>query len=205
LSLQGECGSCWAFSATGAIEGAWFLKHNRAFNLSEQQLMDCSGPEGDESCNGGLMDDAFQFVIDNKGIATEECYPYQALDQASCNQTCKSVASIASFKDVPFNESNANDDVPLMVAIQFGPVSVAIEADQPVFQSYTGGVINDTSCGIQLDHGVLLVGYGNDAKYGSFWTIKNSWGEEWGEKGFGRIARTQNMCGINTEASYVMV
>jgi len=201
---QGQCGSCWSFSTTGSVEGAWFLAKNNLTSLSEQQLMDCSQKEGNQSCEGGLMDDAFQFIIDNKGICSEASYPYKAVDE-KCQTTCTPVATISSFADVAFDEKNPNDDTALMAAVQKGPVSIAIEADQPIFQMYTGGVISGPSCGTQLDHGVLLVGYGTDAKLGDYWIVKNSWNAQWGEKGYVRLARGQNECGMNSAASQPIV
>jgi len=200
---QGQCGSCWSFSATGSIEGAVFLKTGNLTSLSEQQLMDCSHPEGDDSCEGGLMDDAFQFVLDNKGICAESDYPYKAKDE-KCQKTCKTVSTITSFADVDFDEKKPTDETALMAAVQLGPVSIAIEADKPIFQLYTGGVItNAKSCGTDLDHGVLIVGYGTDAATNvDYWLVKNSWGPKWGEKGFVRLARNMNMCGLNSAASY---
>jgi len=202
---QGQCGSCWSFSATGSIEGAVFLKSGNLTSLSEQQLMDCSHPEGDDSCEGGLMDDAFQFVLDNKGICAEADYPYKAKDE-KCVKTCKSVSTITSFADVDFDEKKPTDETALMAAVQLGPVSIAIEADKPIFQLYTGGVItNAKSCGTDLDHGVLIVGYGTDAATNvDYWLVKNSWGPKWGEKGFVRLARNMNMCGLNSAASYAI-
>jgi len=202
---QGQCGSCWSFSATGSMEGAWFLSNGNLTSLSEQQLMDCSGPEGDESCEGGLMDDAFQFVIDNKGICAEADYPYKAVDE-KCQTTCQTVVTISSFVDVFYDEKNPNNETALFAAIQLGPVSIAIEADKPIFQLYNGGVITGTQCGTDLDHGVLIVGYGTDAKAGDYWIVKNSWGQSWGiESGYVRLARNQNECGLNSAASYPVV
>jgi cathepsin L len=197
---QGQCGSCWSFSTTGSVEGAWFIAKNNLTSLSEQQLMDCSQKEGNMSCEGGLMDDAFQFIIDNKGICAEADYPYKAVDE-KCQTTCTPVATISAFADVAFDTKNPNDDTALMAAVQKGPVSIAIEADQPIFQMYTGGVISGPSCGTQLDHGVLLVGYGTDSKLGDYWIVKNSWNANWGEKGYVRLARGQNECGMNSAAS----
>jgi cathepsin L len=201
---QGQCGSCWSFSTTGSVEGAWFIAKNNLTSLSEQQLMDCSQKEGNMSCEGGLMDDAFQFIIDNKGICAEADYPYKAVDE-KCQTTCTTVATISSFADVAFDTKNPNDDTALMAAVQKGPVSIAIEADQPIFQMYTGGVISGPSCGTQLDHGVLLVGYGTDSKLGDYWIVKNSWNAQWGEKGYVRLARGQNECGMNSAASMPVV
>jgi C1A family cysteine protease len=198
---QGQCGSCWSFSATGSIEGAVYLKRGNLTSLSEQQLMDCSHPEGDDSCEGGLMDDAFQFVLDNKGICAEADYPYKAKDE-KCVKTCKVVSTISSFVDVAFDSKHPTDESALMAAVNIGPVSIAIEADQPVFQLYTGGVITK-GCGTSLDHGVLIVGYGTDSTTNvDYWLVKNSWGAKWGEKGYVRLARNANVCGLNMVASY---
>jgi len=199
---QGQCGSCWSFSATGSIEGAVQIKTGKLISLSEQQLMDCSVPEGDQSCEGGLMDDAFQFVLDNKGICAEADYPYVAKDE-TCKKTCKTVSTIKGFVDVPTDPTNPNNETALMAAAMLGPVSIAIEADQPVFQLYTGGVITSKACGTALDHGVLIVGWGTDATTNvDYWIVKNSWGNKWGEMGYVRLARNQNECGLNSMSSY---
>jgi len=200
---QGQCGSCWSFSATGSIEGAVQIKSGKLISLSEQQLMDCSRAEGDDSCEGGLMDDAFQFVLDNKGICTETDYPYVAKDETPCRTTCKSASTITGFKDVAYDPSHPNDETALMAAVLVGPVSIAIEADQAVFQLYTGGVITSKACGTNLDHGVLIVGFGTDnATNVDYWLVKNSWGAAWGEKGYVRLARNMNECGLNMMSSY---
>jgi len=199
---QGQCGSCWSFSATGSVEGAVFLKTKKLVSLSEQQLMDCSVPEGDNSCEGGLMDDAFQFILDNKGICEESAYPYVAKDEA-CKKTCKSVSTITGFADVKYNPQKPNDETALMAAVMIQPVSIAIEADQSVFQLYNGGVITSSACGTNLDHGVLIIGYGTDNKTNvDYWLVKNSWGNKWGESGYVRLARNQNECGLNMMSSY---
>lgn len=202
---QGSCGSCWAFSATGSAEGAWYIAKNKLVSLSEQQLMDCSKAEGNMSCNGGLMDHAFDWIIKNKGICSEEDYPYTAKDSKTCNTNCSSVASVSSYANVAFDKKNPTDDTALMAAIQKGPVSVAIQASSSVFQMYTGGVITSDKCGTRLDHGVLLVGYGTDDKLGDYYVVKNSWGQKWGEQGYVRLARGMNQCGINQDATLPIV
>jgi len=191
---QGQCGSCWAFSTTGSVEGAVQLKKKTLTSLSEQQLVDCAGSQGNQGCNGGLMDYAFQYIISNKGIGSEASYPYKAVDG-----TCKKVASvstISSFKDVAEGDEEA-----LYQALTVGPVSIAIEADQACFQFYSGGILSDPSCGTNLDHGVLLVGYGT-ASGTAYWNVKNSWGTSWGEKGFVRMIYGANECGLTLAASY---
>lgn len=201
---QEQCGSCWAFSTTGSVEGAWFLSNGTLPSLSEQQLVDCSTAEGNQGCNGGLMDDGFQYIIDNKGITTEDAYPYTATGPNTCEAAGKPVAAtLSGFKDVA-----ANSEAALETAIVQQPVSVAVEADQSVFQFYSGGVM-DSACGTQLDHGVLAVGYGTDAGK-EYYKVKNSWGADWGEKGYIRLGRgakfnPSGQCGIQMMASYPVV
>jgi len=197
---QGQCGSCWAFSTTGAVEGAWEIKNGNLVSLSEQELMDCSKAEGNESCEGGLMDDAFEFIIKNKGICSETDYPYKMRDETSC-KTCSVVAHISSFQDVQQSEDE------LMKAVTQQPVAVAIEADQEAFQFYSSGVMTG-DCGTNLDHGVLAVGYGTlDGT--QYWKVKNSWGENWGMKGYILIekgkAQSGGQCGILMAASFPVV
>jgi C1A family cysteine protease len=203
IKNQEQCGSCWAFSTTGSVEGAWFLAKGELVSLSEQQLMDCSGPEGNQGCNGGLMDYAFEYIIKNKGITTEAAYPYTAAD-GTCQSAGKPVAAtLSGYKDV-----SPNSETALLTAIAQQPVSVAVEADQSVFQFYNGGVM-DSTCGTALDHGVLAVGYGTDTGK-DYYKVKNSWGADWGEKGYIRLGRgakfnPSGQCGIQMDPSYPVV
>jgi len=194
---QGQCGSCWAFSATGSMEGAWVIAGKTQTSISEQQLVDCSGAQGNQGCNGGLMDYAFEYVIANKGITTEKNYPYKAVDQRCKSPLPASAVTISGYTDVPTNSDSALED-----AVAQAPISVAIEADQPAFQFYTSGVF-DAACGDMLDHGVLAVGYNtlNNKKY---WIVKNSWGQDWGNQGYIWMVRKdgEGQCGINMAASY---
>jgi len=190
---QAQCGSCWAFSTTGSVEGAVQVKTGRLTSVSEQQLVDCAGSSGNQGCNGGLMDDAFNWIVSHRGIGSEASYPYTARDG-----TCKdvpSVSTISGYKDVQQGSEDA-----LMTALGQQPISIAIEADQSSFQFYKSGVFTGP-CGQQLDHGVLLVGSGSDGGQ-DYWRVKNSWGASWGDNGFIRMIRGKNMCGLSNMASY---
>lgn len=190
---QAQCGSCWAFSTTGSVEGAVAIKTGQLNSVSEQQLVDCAGSSGNQGCNGGLMDDAFNWIVSHRGIGSEASYPYTARD-GQCKNV-PSVSTIAGYKDVQQGSEDA-----LMSALNQQPVSIAIEADQSSFQFYKSGVFNGP-CGQQLDHGVLLVGAGTDGGQ-DYWRVKNSWGASWGDHGFIRLARGKNMCGLANMASY---
>ncbi|CDW82799.1 cathepsin l [Stylonychia lemnae] len=193
---QGQCGSCWSFSATGSIEGHNFLTNKQLVSLSEQQLVDCSQAQGNEGCNGGWMDSAFQYA-EQTPLETEADYPYEGVDDTCRVDASKETVQVKSYVDVTPNDADQ-----LIAALQLGPVSVAIEADQNIFQSYQGGVINDSSCGTELDHGVLAVGYGTDGGV-PYFIVKNSWGPDWGDQGYVKIAATNdNICGILSQPSY---
>lgn len=197
---QGSCGSCWAFSTIGSIEGAVQIATGKLIDLSEQELVDCSGSYGNNGCSGGLMEEAFSWVINSNGICSDDDYPYDAKDE-TCH-SCTPAATISACHSVPIDSSQA-----LKAAVSMGPVSVAIEADQMAFQFYSGGVF-DSKCGTNLDHGVLVVGYGTDDGK-DYWKVKNSWGNSWGENGYIRMARTDDngagICGIASDASYPIV
>jgi C1A family cysteine protease len=187
---QGQCGSCWAFSAIGSLESADAIKKGTSpQDLSEQQLVDCAGAQGNQGCNGGLMNQAFDYLIKFGGSEGQKDYPYTARDGSCKADKSKVAATIASHKELPPNENALGD------AIQNGPVSVAIEADQSIFQFYKSGIL-DGNCGKNLDHGVLAVGYKSDANKG-YWIVKNSWGQSWGNQGYVWIRAFKNMCGIN--------
>jgi C1A family cysteine protease len=181
---QGQCGSCWSFSTTGSLEGLSFLSGKGLQSFSEQQLVDCSTSQGNQGCNGGLMDYAFTYVQSN-GITTEDAYPYTATD-GSC-QTTGGDFRIGGYTDVAQGDVNQ-----LAAAVNQQPVSIAVDANN--WQMYSSGVFSD--CETSLDHGVLLVGYDSEA-----WIVKNSWGEGWGESGYIRLARG-NTCGLANSASY---
>lgn len=185
------------------MEGAACAQVGAQVNLSEQQLMDCSQPEGNNSCNGGLMEAAFQYVIDNHGVCSEKDYPYEMKDD-KCRHKCKPVIQLRKYANVPPKHETA-----LKAAIvKYGPVSVTIEADQLPFQFYHEGVF-DAACGNTLDHGVLAVGYGTDAASGKdYWIVKNSWGPKWGDHGYIKLARhmgSAGECGILLDPSFAII
>jgi len=196
---QGQCGSCWAFSSTGSIEGAYALATGKLVSLSEQQLVDCSRSYGNEGCNGGLFVPSFQYT-EKTPLCSQSDYEYKGVD-GTCKD-CTGVTTVDSYVEVTKNSESA-----LQQALLLQPISVAIEADQFSFQFYSSGVMSGT-CGTNLDHGVLLVGYGTDNGK-DFWKIKNSWGANWGENGYIRLSRNvkqvQGQCGIAMEPSYPII
>jgi len=171
--------------------------------LSEQNLVDCSETFGNQGCNGGLMDNAFNYVKANKGIDTESSYPYEAKDGRCRFKKDKIGAEDSGFTDIP----QGDEDALTAALASVGPVSVAIDASQESFQFYKKGVYYEPNCSpTGLDHGVLAVGYGVDKDGGNFYIVKNSWGPDWGEKGYIRMARDKdNNCGIASAASYPLV
>nr|AAR92154.1 putative cysteine protease 1 [Iris x hollandica] len=198
---QGQCGSCWAFSAVAATEGITKLSTGKLISLSEQEVVDCDVTSDDQGCNGGEMDDAFEYIIKNKGITTEANYPYKAAD-GTCNtkKAASHAASITGYEDVTVNSEAA-----LLKAAANQPIAVAIDAGDFAFQMYSSGVFTG-DCGTDLDHGVTLVGYGATSDGTKYWLVKNSWGTSWGEDGYIRMERDvdakEGLCGIAMDASY---
>ncbi|MQL75738.1 hypothetical protein Taro_008126, partial [Colocasia esculenta] len=207
---QGTCGSCWSFSTSGALEGAHFLSTGKLESLSEQQLVDCdhecdpSEPGAcDSGCGGGLMTTAFQYLLKAGGLQRESDYPYTGTDRGECKfDKSKIAASVSNFSVVSIDENQIAANL-----VKHGPLAVGINA---VFmQTYIGGVSCPYICGRHLDHGVLLVGYGSAGyapirlKDKPYWVIKNSWGETWGEKGYYKICRGRNVCGVDSMVSTV--
>ena len=196
---QGDCGSCWAFSTTGSLEGAHAKKTGRLVSLSEQNLVDCD--KGDHGCEGGLMKNAFEYIRDNKGIDTEASYPYKAkkghceFKEADIGATVRRHVSILTFDCWALKDAVAN----------VGPISVGMDASHGSFQLYKSGIYDPTVCSkTKLDHGVLVVGYGSENGK-EYWIVKNSWGTRWGMEGYFKIAAKSNVCGICTSACYPVV
>jgi len=192
---QGTCGGCYAFTAAAAIEGAIAIKTGRLTVLSPQQIIDCSANFGNFGCNGGTADNAFRYVKTN-GIVPESAYPFIGA-QGYCSSPSK-MNGITSLVDV------ARTDTALIAAVNKGPVSVAVEADQPAFQFYSSGVFSSSACGTKLDHAVTIVGYGTSGST-DYWAVKNSWGTSWGMSGYIFMIRGKNQCGINDQCSYPVI
>ncbi|KAH6771653.1 Papain family cysteine protease [Perilla frutescens var. hirtella] len=206
---QGSCGSCWSFSTIGALEGAHYLATGELLSLSEQQLVDCDHEcdpaernSCDSGCNGGLMNNAFEYILKSGGVQTEKDYPYTGVDG-----TCKFnkngiVAGVSNFSVV-----SIDDDQIAANLVKHGPLAVGINALW--MQTYIGGVSCPYICGKSLDHGVVLVGYGAAGyapirlKDKPYWIIRNSWGEAWGEDGYYKICRGKNLCGVESMVSTV--
>uniref|UniRef100_A0A6G1SHL2 Cathepsin L n=1 Tax=Aceria tosichella TaxID=561515 RepID=A0A6G1SHL2_9ACAR len=201
---QGQCGSCWAFASTGTLEGQEAVRgvtdgNKSLVELSEQNLVDCVTK--DYGCRGGIMSDAFDFIKTEGGIDSEQSYPYEASQRKCRYDKSKSVLSDAGFAVLPEGDEEKLKEV----VAKFGPVAVAIDASSLWFQFYRRGVYVNKHCGKkedQLDHAVLVVGYGTDPKKGDYWIVKNSWGPHWGDHGYIKMARNRkNMCGIATIAT----
>jgi len=213
---QGQCGSCWSFSTTGALEGAYYIKTGVLQSFSEQQLVDCDTLRNggkDHGCKGGLMDNAFAWINGNGGLCSEAAYPYVSgttQTGGTCQTSCKPVSGseVKTFVDVVQSSDNA-----MMAALAQQPVAIAIEADQREFQLYKSGVFTG-ACGTNLDHGVLAVGYGENADGVQYYIVKNSWGQSWGSGGYILLGRGVNpetelpynkgsgQCGMLMEGSY---
>lgn len=200
-----DCGSCWAFSTTGALEGQHFRETNRLVSLSEQNLIDCSSAYGNLGCDGGFIHSAFQYIKDNGGIDTGNSYPYKANERACKYKKKTSAANLQGFVDIP-----EGDEEKLMVAIAtIGPISVSIDASHESFQFYSGGIYYEPKChrsSDQLNHAMLAVGFATDKKSKEYYIVKNSFGTDWGESGYVKMPKNRrNHCGIATEATFPLI
>ncbi|KAJ8374762.1 hypothetical protein SKAU_G00053420 [Synaphobranchus kaupii] len=191
---QGFCGSCWAYSATGALEAQWTKKTGKLIPLSKQQLVDCSTPTGNKACIGGRPSLAYMYIMRNGGIQGEDTYPY-VMEERSCGASrSKNVVSVKDWRYVPPGDEQAFEDA----LVTIGPIAVVIDTTTRKFQFYRKGIFYDQKCSIwKQSHAVVLMGFGTEHSE-EYWTIKNSWGIYWGEEGYMRLAKNkQRHCGIS--------
>jgi len=199
IKNQGHCGSCWAFSAVGAIEGAHNVFKGNLYNLSEQELVDCSGDFGNMGCNGGNEDQGIRYAMQYGGLATEKDYPYTATDGSCKTNGFTRFGQVTDCIAVtPYSPSA------LMAALNQQPTTVAVQAN--LWKSYTSGIMNDPSCGTMLNHAVVAVGYSTEGST-PYYVVRNSWGEKWGEAGHIRVAVQdgEGVCGIQMSPFYPVV
>ncbi|CAG9822441.1 unnamed protein product [Phaedon cochleariae] len=205
VKSQGKCAACWAFAAAGALEGHHFRKTGRLVDISAQNLIDCTEPYGNSGCSGGLMDPAFEYVRQNNGVDSEPSYPFEERNAECRFRRENVVATCTGFVDLGVGDERGIE----MAVATLGPVTAAIDAGRDTFQFYGGGVYNDPDCGNrpeQMNHAVLIVGYGQEPDGQKFWMVKNSYGPEWGLGGYIKIAKDNgNQCGIAIQASYPLV
>ena len=201
---QGGCGGCYTFSSVASLEGAYFIKNGALPMFSEQQLLDCTSSYGNSGCFGGLMSNAFTYLKTHKAM-TRSSYPYTATAGACKYDTSDGVINITGYTSITKNDPDAH-----MAALQNGPVSIAIAASSSYFQFYKTGVITSTGCGTSVNHAVNMVGYGTDTASGNpYWLIRNSWGANWGDKGYFKVLRgssnSAGICGILSLSSQPII
>ena len=201
---QGQCGSCWAFSSTGSLEGAHFVATGQLLSFSEQQLVDCAGIRyGNMACNGGLQDNAYKYYEAGHNAYAESDYPYTSGTTKKAS-SCKYSAGDAGMTTVTnythVTESNKDQ---MKAGLNKAPLAVAIEADKMVFQTYKSGVLTSSKCGTTLDHAVLAVGYGTENGQ-DYWLVKNSWNTTWGDKGYIKLGMNDSagVCGVQLDPEY---
>ncbi|XP_008298910.1 cathepsin S-like [Stegastes partitus] len=201
VKMQGPCGSCWAFSAAGALEGQLKKSTGTLMSLSSQNLLDCSTKYGTKGCNGGFMTQAFQYVIENQGINSDDSYPYSGKYGHCQYRPQYRAANCSGFVFLPDGDEHA-----LKVALaNVGPVSVAVDVSSPKFLFYRHGVYQDDACSHNVSHAMLAVGYGTE-RGEDYWLVKNSWGVAYGDDGYIKMARNrQSQCGIADYACYPVV
>jgi cathepsin L len=193
---QGNCGSCYAFGSVGAFESQHFIKTGKLILLSEQQIVDCSGQSG---CHGGTNEATFRYIANTGGMESAASYVYSASDDHECQfDRSKVVTNGSGYVVLEANEENFKNAVAIA-----GPIAVGIYAAKS-FQTYAGGVYDEPNCGGIRNHALLVIGYGSDNGH-DYWLVKNSWGEDWGEKGFIKMSRNKNnQCSIASDGSYPM-
>ncbi|XP_050517450.1 cathepsin L-like proteinase isoform X2 [Diabrotica virgifera virgifera] len=184
---QASCGSCWAFSTAAALEGQLAIHKNEKIPLSPQNLVDCSTQN--DGCDGGDQVLAFKF-IKSSGISSEADYPYVGVDQKCHKNVHKTVSTISGYKHL-----SANENALISALSSIGPISVSVDAS--VWSLYAGGLFDERDCGTDINHAVLAAGYTDE-----YILVKNSWGTDWGEEGYIRLARGHNICQINEDNSY---
>lgn len=201
---QGVCGSCWSFGTTGAIEGAFFMKHNHLVRLSQQNLVDCSWGFGNNGCEGGEDFRAYDWIIKHGGIALSDSYGQYLQSDGFCHFNNSTIGAVLTgyVNVTPF------DAVALKTAlVNEGPISIAIDAGHKSLVFYDHGLYVEPECksGVdELDHAVLLVGYGK-INGEDYWLIKNSWSTYWGNDGYVLMSQKNNMCGVTTQTTYPIV
>lgn len=214
VKSQGKCGCCYAFAAIGALETNWFLSNasnwvqgnapsSTKFQLSEQNLVDCSGEFGTKGCIAGTVNQCYRYVRDNEGVNAKDIYPFIEKADTCKYQPKMTKATLESFERIPSGDEERMKEVVGTI----GAVAAAMDASLKTFQFYKSGVFNDRNCSsTRLDHGVTVIGYNTTEDGLEYWLVKNSWGPKWGENGFFKLARNKNnMCGIATSASFPII
>ncbi|KAM9309801.1 cathepsin S-like [Pholidichthys leucotaenia] len=201
VKMQGSCGSCWAFSAVGALEAQLAKMTGKLVDLSPQNLVDCSSKYGNHGCNGGFMHHAFQYIIDNHGIDSDASYPYKGQNEQCHYSPMYRAANCSQYRFLP----EGDEDALKQALATIGPISVAIDAKRPSFYLYRSGVYDDPSCSQNVNHAVLAVGFGTENGR-DYWLVKNSWGTSYGEQGYVRMVRNKNnQCGIALYGCYPII
>jgi cysteine peptidase B len=189
IKNQLQCGSCWAFSATEAIESAALLAGKPTQLGSPQEIVDCD--DNESGCNGGDGREAMQWVISNGGQDTESCYPYTGQDGTCAMSQCTPTNKITSVTPINADESQ------IYQALQQSPLAICCDASQ--WQNYNGGILQGSQCGDNVDHEIQLTGY--NSGQGGYWVVRNSWGSSWGENGFIYLQYGTNTCDMNSEVT----